>query len=56
MDRAVNAGAQLLDDAGLVVFTPCGHWWIYATRADPEQMHELARFNLGIARSFCPAP
>lgn len=55
MERPIHAGAQNMDDAGLVAFTPCGHWWIYPTRADVEQMHELARFNLGIACSFCLA-
>ena len=55
MERPIHAGAQNLDDAGLVAFTPCGHWWVYPTRADVEQMHELARFNLGIACSFCLA-
>jgi hypothetical protein len=53
MSLPTHAGAQLLDDAGLVAFTPCGHWWIYRTRADAEQMHELAHFNLGIACTFC---
>jgi hypothetical protein len=49
----LHAGAQPLDDAGLVAFTPCGHWWVYSVHADAEQMHELARFTLGIACSFC---
>jgi hypothetical protein len=53
MERPFNPGAEPLDDAGVVAFTRCGHWWIYPVRADPEQMHELARFNLGIACSFC---
>ena len=53
MGFPTHAGAQPMAFAGLVAFTPCGHWWIYPTRADPEQLHELARFNLGIACSFC---
>ena len=48
-------GLQPLSDTGLVAFPQCGHWWVYPTRPDVEQMHELARFNLGIACSFCLA-
>lgn len=55
MERPTHAGAQTLDDAGFVAFTSCGHWWVCSTRADVVQMHELARFNLGIACSFCLA-
>ncbi len=55
MERSNHAGAVPLDDAGLVAFPPCGHWWVYPVHADPEQMHELARFNLGLACSFCLA-
>ena len=29
--------------------------WLYRVRLDAEQMHDLARFNLGIACSFCLA-
>ena len=49
----MQAGSQPLGDAGLVAFTPCGHWWVYPVCANAGQMHELARFNLGIACSFC---
>jgi hypothetical protein len=55
MARPIHAGAQPLDDAGLVAFTPCGHWWVYPIHANAAQMHEVARFNLGIACSFCLA-
>ncbi len=55
MERRITGGNEPLDGSGLVAFTPCGHWWVYPTRADPEQMHDLARFNLGIACSFCLA-
>jgi hypothetical protein len=55
MEYPIPAGAVPLDDAGLVAFTPCGHWWVYPVHATAEQMHELARFNLGIACSFCLA-
>ena len=42
--------------AGLVAFGPCGHWWAYpVVSATPEQLHDLARFNLGGACSFCLA-
>jgi hypothetical protein len=48
MDSAIHAG--------LVALTPCGHWWMYpAASATATQMHDLARFNLGIACSFCLA-
>lgn len=49
----MHGGSQPLGDAGLVAFTLCGHWWVYPVRADAAQMHDLARFNLGIACSFC---
>jgi hypothetical protein len=55
MAHPIHAGAQSLDDAGLVAFPPCGHWWVYPVHASVAQMHELARFNLGIACSFCLA-
>lgn len=55
MAHHINSGNDPLDSAGLVAFTPCGHWWVYPTRATPEQMHDLAWFNLGIACSFCLA-
>ncbi len=55
MARYSHAGGVPLDHAGLVAFTPCGHWWVYPVRAGPEQLHELARFNLGIACGFCLA-
>ena len=42
--------------AGLVALTPCGHWWMYPTAsATAAQMHDLARFNLGVVCSFCLA-
>jgi len=55
MERYSHAGVVPLDDAALVAFTPCGHWWVYPVHASPEQMHDLARFNLGLACSFCLA-
>jgi hypothetical protein len=55
MPRSTNDVTAHLGDAGLVAFTPCGHWWVYPVHADPEQLQELARFNLGIACSFCLA-
>ena len=51
----MHAGSERLGDAGLVAFTPCGHWWVYPIRADAAQLHRLARFNLGLACSFCLA-
>jgi len=55
MEQPIHAGAQPLDAAGLVAFTPCGHWWVYPCHATAAQLHDLARFNLGIACSFCLA-
>ena len=55
MEQPIHAGAQPLGGAGLVAFTPCGHWWVYPCHASPAQMHDLARFNLGIACGFCLA-
>jgi hypothetical protein len=55
MEHPIHDGAQPLDAAGLVAFTPCGHWWVYPGHAIAEQMHDVARFNLGIACSFCLA-
>jgi hypothetical protein len=55
MAHPIHAGAQSLDDAGLVAFTRCGHWWVYPVHAAAAQLHDVARFNLGIACSFCLA-
>ena len=55
MARPIHAGAQSLDDAGLVAFPSCGHWWVYPVHATVEQLHDVARFNLGLACSFCLA-
>jgi hypothetical protein len=55
VEHHITGGNEPLEGAGLVAFTPCGHWWVYPTHATPEQMHDLARFNLGIACSFCLA-
>jgi hypothetical protein len=55
MKHRITGGNEPLGTAGLVAITRCGHWWVYPTRADREQMHELARFNLGIACTFCLA-
>jgi hypothetical protein len=55
MTRPIHAGARSLDDAGLVAFMPCGHWWVYPVHASPEQLHELARLNLGLDCDFCLA-
>ena len=51
----MHPGSQPLEAAGLVAFTRCGHWWVYPVQADAAQMHQLARFNLGLACSFCLA-
>jgi hypothetical protein len=53
MARPIRACAQPLEDAGLVTFTPCGHWWVYPVHATAEQLHDVARFNQGLACSFC---
>ena len=53
MERNMTAGNEPLGDTGLVAFTPCGHWWVYRTPATAEQMHDVARSNLGIVCSFC---
>lgn len=53
MARNTHAEGLPLDDAGLVAFSRCGHWWVYPVHATVEQMHELARFNLRIACGFC---
>ena len=55
MGHRVTSGNEPLEGTGLAVFTACGHWWVYPVRATAEQMHEVARFNLGIACSFCLA-
>ncbi len=55
MQRRLTYGNERFAHAGLVALTPCGHWWVYPEPATAEQMHELARFNLGIACSFCLA-
>jgi hypothetical protein len=55
VERIPTFGNDSLEGAGLVVFTRCGHWWVYPVRRSPEQMHQLAQFNLGIACSFCHA-
>ena len=48
-------GNEPLDRSGLVAFTRCGHWWAYPEPTTAEQMHDVARFNLGVACSFCLA-
>jgi len=53
MERSITAGNEPLGDAGLVAFPSCGHWWVYRVAATPDQMHDLARFNRGVACSFC---
>jgi len=55
VDHHITYGSEPLEEAGLVAFTACGHWWVYPCHATPVQMHDLARFNLGIACSFCLA-
>jgi hypothetical protein len=55
VDHRITVGNEPLDETGLVAFTACGHWWVYPVRADPEPMHELARFNLVGICSFCIA-
>jgi hypothetical protein len=64
MEHHITSGNEPLDEAGLVAFTRCGHWWAYPIHAiaeqmrdlaTAEQMHDLARFNLGIVCSFCLA-
>jgi hypothetical protein len=53
VENRVTGGNDPLGHAGLVAFTLCGHWWVYPVRANAEQLHDLARFNLGIACGFC---
>ena len=55
MGRQITYGSDPLGPAGLVALLSCGHWWVYRINATPDEMHELARFNLGIVRSFCLA-
>ena len=49
----MHAGSQPLGDAGLVAFIRCGHWWLYPCHPTAVQMHEIARFHLRVACSFC---
>lgn len=53
MEPRITAGNEPLGGAGLVAFPRCGHWWVYPVAATLAQMHDLARFNLGVTRSFC---
>jgi hypothetical protein len=53
MQRRSTYGNMRLLEAGLIAFKPCGHWWVYPVRADPDELHTLAGFNLGVACSFC---
>jgi hypothetical protein len=53
MERNANTRLSRLDQTGLVAFPACGHWWTYAVRATPEQMHAIARFNLGVMCRLC---
>ena len=53
VEHRITGGNEPLERAGLIAFTPCGHWWVYSVHTTAEQMHDLARFNLGIACSFC---
>jgi hypothetical protein len=55
MGRRDTSGSEPLEAAGLVAFLSCGHWWVYQSNGAPEQMHDVARFNLGIVCSFCLA-
>ena len=55
MSRRVTWGNTRLGSTGLVAVMGCGHWWVYQVRATVEQMHDLARFNHGLACSFCLA-
>ena len=55
MTHRPTGGSTPLEGAGLVAFMPCGHWWVYPVRASAAQLHDLARFNLGIACGFCLA-
>jgi len=55
VDHHITYGTERLEEAGLVAFTACGHWWVYPCHATPVQMHDLARFHLGIVCSFCLA-
>ncbi len=50
-----TVGNARLGSTGLIAVMACGHWWVYDVRATPEQMHDLARFNRGLACSFCLA-
>jgi hypothetical protein len=51
--RRITCGNEHLSRSGLVAFTRCGHWWVYDVGGTVDQLHDLARFNLGIACSFC---
>ena len=51
----LTCGNEPLGRVGLVTLARCGHWWVYPIRAGVEQMHDLARFSLGLACSFCLA-
>ena len=55
MERRLTLGNEPLGHAGLVVLTRCGHWWVYPVHADAVEMHDIARFSLGIVCSFCLA-
>ena len=51
--RRVTRGNEPLGRSGLIAFTRCGHWWVYDISGKVEQLHHVARFNLGIVCSFC---
>lgn len=53
MEPRITAGNEPLESTGLVAFPRCGHWWVYPVAAIPAQMHDLARFDLGVTCSFC---
>jgi hypothetical protein len=53
MNACIIRGSVSLDPCGLVAVMPCGHWWTYPVHASVEQMHEVARFNRGLACGSC---
>ena len=48
MERTITAGSQPLEDASLIAFTPCGHWWVVVALT-------MSHFGFGPRRGG-PAP
>jgi hypothetical protein len=53
MGNQTTYGNEPLGPAGLGAIPPCGHWWIYPDADTADRMHEVARFNVGFACTFC---